>query len=121
VVACATAFAQAEFDRIGAPVQHVPFGVDLDKLDRAAAAALVVEQPAHPGLLELRSDQVEPGPGVAVRGRGRGYRHPVEQVRAQHHEVADESTRDFLKRYMAEFRDHVVRVLTVLPRRAAEA
>lgn len=31
-------------------------------------------------------------------------------------EVADESTRDFLKGYMAEFRDHVVRVLTVLPR-----
>jgi chromate reductase len=36
-------------------------------------------------------------------------------------EVADESTSDFLKRYMAEFRDHVVRVLTVLPRAAAEA
>jgi chromate reductase len=36
-------------------------------------------------------------------------------------EVADESTRDFLKRYMAEFRDHLVRVLTVLPRRATEA
>src|SRR5829696_3291826 len=36
-------------------------------------------------------------------------------------EVADESTRDFLKRYMAEFRDHVVRVLTVLPRAAATA
>src|SRR3954465_249901 len=33
-------------------------------------------------------------------------------------EVADESTRDFLKRYMAEFRDHLVRVLTVLPRQA---
>ena len=31
-------------------------------------------------------------------------------------ECADESTRDFLKNYMAEFRDHVVRVLTVLPR-----
>jgi chromate reductase, NAD(P)H dehydrogenase (quinone) len=31
-------------------------------------------------------------------------------------EVADESTRDFLKGFMAEFRDHVVRVLTVLPR-----
>jgi len=30
VVVCATAFAQAEFDRIGAPVQRVPFGVDLD-------------------------------------------------------------------------------------------
>jgi chromate reductase len=36
-------------------------------------------------------------------------------------EVADEATRDFLKRYMAEFRDHVVRVLTVLPRAAASA
>jgi len=36
-------------------------------------------------------------------------------------EVADEATRDFLKRYMAEFRDHVVRVLTVLPRAAAGA
>jgi len=33
-------------------------------------------------------------------------------------EVADESNRDFLKAYMAEFRDHVVRVLTVLPRQA---
>ena len=31
-------------------------------------------------------------------------------------EVANESTRDFLKGLMAEFRDHVVRVLTVLPR-----
>jgi len=31
-------------------------------------------------------------------------------------ECAVESTRDFLKNYMSEFRDHVVRVLTVLPR-----
>ena len=31
-------------------------------------------------------------------------------------ECAVESTRDFLKNYMAEFRDHLVRVLTVLPR-----
>jgi chromate reductase, NAD(P)H dehydrogenase (quinone) len=30
--------------------------------------------------------------------------------------VRHDSTRDFLKNYMAEFRDHVVRVLTVLPR-----
>jgi alpha-1,6-mannosyltransferase len=30
VVVCSTAFAQAEFDRIGAPVQRVPLGVDLD-------------------------------------------------------------------------------------------
>jgi hypothetical protein len=28
-VVCATEFAQAEFDRIGAAVQRVPFGVDL--------------------------------------------------------------------------------------------
>ena len=31
-------------------------------------------------------------------------------------EVIDESTANFLKDYMVEFRDHVVRVLTVLPR-----
>ena len=31
-------------------------------------------------------------------------------------EVADKYTKDFLRGYMAEFRDHVVRVLTVLPR-----
>jgi chromate reductase len=31
--------------------------------------------------------------------------------------VLDESTAAFLKGYMAEFRDHVERVLTVLPRR----
>ena len=31
-------------------------------------------------------------------------------------EVVDESTAAFLKEYMAEFRDHVVRVLAVLPR-----
>jgi chromate reductase, NAD(P)H dehydrogenase (quinone) len=34
-------------------------------------------------------------------------------------EVIDESTANFLKDYMEEFRDHVVRVLTVLPRPAA--
>jgi chromate reductase len=34
-------------------------------------------------------------------------------------EVADESTRSFLRGFMAEFRDHVVRVLTVLPRQPA--
>lgn len=31
-------------------------------------------------------------------------------------EVTDESTATFLRDYMSEFRDHVVRVLTVLPR-----
>jgi chromate reductase, NAD(P)H dehydrogenase (quinone) len=34
-------------------------------------------------------------------------------------EVVDESTANFLKDYMEEFRDHVVRVLTVLPRPAS--
>ncbi|WP_027344887.1 NADPH-dependent FMN reductase [Hamadaea tsunoensis] len=31
-------------------------------------------------------------------------------------EVADEGVREFLRGYMAEFRDHIIRVLTVLPR-----
>ena len=31
-------------------------------------------------------------------------------------EVTDESTGDFLTNYMDEFRDHLIRVLTVLPR-----
>ncbi len=31
-------------------------------------------------------------------------------------EVTDESTEAFLRAFLAEFRDHVVRVLTVLPR-----
>jgi chromate reductase, NAD(P)H dehydrogenase (quinone) len=33
-------------------------------------------------------------------------------------EVTDESTKAFLTSYMAEFHDHIVRVLTVLPREA---
>jgi chromate reductase len=36
-------------------------------------------------------------------------------------EVTDESTKAFLANYMAEFRDHIVRVLTVLPRQADAA
>ena len=36
-------------------------------------------------------------------------------------EVADNTTREFLTNFMAEFRDHVVRVLTVLPRRTEAA
>jgi chromate reductase len=35
--------------------------------------------------------------------------------------VADEATRTFLAAYMSEFRDHIVRVLTVLPRRREAA
>jgi chromate reductase, NAD(P)H dehydrogenase (quinone) len=49
------------------------------------------------------------------------YIHFTPEVFPGDGEVANESTRDFLKRYMAEFRDHVVRVLTVLPRAAANA
>jgi chromate reductase, NAD(P)H dehydrogenase (quinone) len=33
-------------------------------------------------------------------------------------EVTDKSTKSFLEAFMAEFRDHIVRVLTVLPRHA---
>jgi chromate reductase len=36
-------------------------------------------------------------------------------------EVADESVNSFLSAYMSEFRDYLVRVLTVLPRRADAA
>jgi chromate reductase len=49
------------------------------------------------------------------------YIHFTPEVFPGDGEVANESTRDFLRRYMAEFRDHVVRVLTVLPRAAATA
>jgi chromate reductase, NAD(P)H dehydrogenase (quinone) len=34
-------------------------------------------------------------------------------------EVTDESTRTFLATYMSEFRDHIARVLTVLPRKGS--
>jgi chromate reductase len=30
--------------------------------------------------------------------------------------VTDETTKEFLRTFMAEFRDHIIRVLTVLPR-----
>ena len=36
-------------------------------------------------------------------------------------EVTDEDTKAFLANFMAEFRDHIVRVLTVLPRQAGAA
>src|SRR3954447_21745498 len=36
-------------------------------------------------------------------------------------EVADESTQAFLTNYLGEFRDHIIRVLTVLPRESSAA
>jgi chromate reductase, NAD(P)H dehydrogenase (quinone) len=39
------------------------------------------------------------------------------QVFTNEGEVTDESTATFLRDYMAEFREHIVRVLTVIPRR----
>ena len=44
------------------------------------------------------------------------YIHFSPEVFTDTGEVTDESTAAFLRGYMAEFRDHVVRVLTVLPR-----
>ncbi len=35
--------------------------------------------------------------------------------------VTDETTREFLRTFMAEFRDHIIRVLTVLPRGSGAA
>jgi len=45
------------------------------------------------------------------------YIHFSPDVFAPDGEVAEESTRAFLSGYMREFRDHIERVLTVLPRR----
>ncbi|WP_019136735.1 NADPH-dependent FMN reductase [Cellulomonas massiliensis] len=44
------------------------------------------------------------------------YIHFSPEVFTDTGEVTDEATGAFLRGYMAEFRDHVVRVLTVLPR-----
>ena len=44
------------------------------------------------------------------------YIHFKPEVYGPDGEVSDESTRAFLAAYMQEFRDHVERVLTVLPR-----
>ncbi|WP_204035362.1 NADPH-dependent FMN reductase [Micromonospora qiuiae] len=47
------------------------------------------------------------------------YMQYTQQIFPGEGEVADESTKAFLSNYMAEFRDHVVRVLAGLPRQAA--
>lgn len=47
------------------------------------------------------------------------YIHYTPELFPGNGEVADESTTAFLTNFMAEFRDHIVRVLTVLPRHAA--
>jgi len=44
------------------------------------------------------------------------YIHFSPEVFTEDGEVTSESTREFLRNYLAEFHDHVVRVLTVLPR-----
>ena len=44
------------------------------------------------------------------------YIHYSPEVFSPDGEVSDEATAAFLRGYMAEFRDHVARVLTVLPR-----
>jgi chromate reductase len=44
------------------------------------------------------------------------YIHYTPEVFLDDGEVTKESTREFLRAFMAEFRDHVARVLTVLPR-----
>lgn len=45
------------------------------------------------------------------------YIHYTPEVFAEDGEVLNESTAEFLGAYMNEFRDHITRVLTVLPRR----
>ncbi len=45
------------------------------------------------------------------------YVHFSPEVFTPEGDVTDDSTKEFLTNYMAEFRDHIERVLTVLPRR----
>ena len=45
-----------------------------------------------------------------------GYITFSEELFPGNGEVTDDSTREFLSMFMAEFRDHIERVLTVLPR-----
>lgn len=47
------------------------------------------------------------------------YIHYTPELFPGNGEVADEPTTAFLTNFMTEFRDHIVRVLTVLPREAA--
>jgi hypothetical protein len=69
-----------------------------------------VESARRPQLLQCPTDN-----------RPRGL-HPVRTgFVPEDGEVANESTRDFMKLYIAESRDHVVRGLTVLPRAVADA
>ena len=44
------------------------------------------------------------------------YIHFTPEVFTDDGEVTNESTKEFLRNYLAEYHDHVVRVLTVLPR-----
>ena len=44
------------------------------------------------------------------------YIHFTPEVFADDGEVTNESTKEFLRNYLTEYHDHVVRVLTVLPR-----
>jgi len=48
--------------------------------------------------------------------RGQAFIHFSHDVFADDGEVSNEAAEAFLRDYMIEFRDHVERVLTVLPR-----
>jgi chromate reductase len=46
------------------------------------------------------------------------YVHYTPEVFTADGEITDDATASFLRGFMSEFRDHVVRVLTVIPRRS---
>ena len=48
------------------------------------------------------------------------YIHYSPEIFTPDGEVTNESTQAFLRNFMGEFRDHIVRVLTVLPRSQAD-
>jgi hypothetical protein len=67
---------------------------------------------------------LRPHPGGGDRGVDRADRAYVtfsREVFPGDGKVTDDTVRTFLTTYMAEFRDHIVRVLTVLPRQTPAA
>ena len=54
--------------------------------------------------------------GGALAGSPEVYIHFTPEVFAEEGQITNESTKEFLRNYLAEYHDHVVRVLTVLPR-----
>ena len=89
---------QNSFDHIPAAV----IGASIGPIGTAVGAA---EPAGGAQLLQRTADDL-----------ARGVHPVLPEVFRDDGEVTDDSTEEFLRDYMAEFRDHMSRVLTVLPR-----